>query len=86
MLLSLLLPALVAAGAVSGRVKDVSGRPVAMVLVSAAGQSDFTDIYGKFRLTDVPNGQQILRARKGKTVREVNITVGPNTNQDITLP
>jgi hypothetical protein len=86
LLLSFLLPALVTAGTISGQVTDASGRPVSNVLVSAGGQSDISDVYGKYKLMNVPDGQQKLQARKDNTVKDVEVTVGPNTSQNITLP
>lgn len=86
LLLLLVSPALVAAGTVSGQVTDASGRPVAMGLVSAGGRSDITDVRGRFRLMGVPDGQQRLQVRKDNAVTEVEVMVGHNTTQHVTLP
>ncbi len=74
------------AGTVSGQVTDASGRPVAMGLVSAGGRSDITDVHGRFRLMGVPDGQQRLQVRKNNAVTEVEVMVGTNTTQHVTLP
>ena len=86
LLLSFLLPVLATAGTVSGQVTDASGKPVSNVFVSSGGQSDITDMNGKYKLMHVPDGQQKLQARKDNAVKEVTITVGPNTSQNITFP
>ncbi|MBI5179060.1 MAG: carboxypeptidase regulatory-like domain-containing protein [Nitrospinae bacterium] len=86
MILTALAPLSATAGSISGQVKDASGKPVHMATVAAGGQSDITDVNGKFRLKGLPDGAQKLTVKKDKTVKESEVTVGPNTAQDVTLP
>lgn len=86
LLMFCLSPALGIAGNISGQVTDASGRPVAMAWVSVGSRSDITDVHGKFRLTNVPEGQQRLQVKNGNAAVTLNVTVGPNTTQPVKLP
>ncbi len=86
LLVLLVSPAMAGAGTVSGQVMDASGRPVERAFVSSGGRSDITDIHGRFRLLGVPDGQQKLQVKKDSAKTEVEIIVGPNTTQHVTLP
>jgi hypothetical protein len=58
--------AVLASGAIQGRVQDEAGAPVAGVLVSALGSAtafDVTDRSGRFELRALPPGPYLVRAR-----------------------
>jgi len=67
------------AGTITGRLNGATGRGVGGALVSAGGVKTRTSNRGKFRLSGVPEGSQVVQATSGKrAVRSDPVVVRPD--------
>jgi RHS repeat-associated protein len=78
--------------AVSGQVLRLNSRPLANVTLSIGGQSTRTDRTGRFLLTDLPSGRQILEIKgatagtPGRTYGFFEVSVQVSAGQTNILP
>lgn len=88
-ILSILFPLGVYAqnATVLGHVIDDKGKPIEKAVVSIGNKFDFTDIDGRYRIKEVPQGQQTIKIKKGDNKKEEMIEVKKITiSTDIVLP
>ncbi len=73
---------------ISGQVKNAEDLPVDKAIVQVGNKFDITDVDGKFRIKDVPQGQQPMQIKKDEQVlKETVIDVNEsNVNKDEKLP
>lgn len=76
------------AAVVSGEVKNADGRPVREATVTIGNKFDFTDVDGRYRIKDVPTGEQQIQIKKDqKILKEQVIDVKePKVNINVTIP
>lgn len=72
---------------VSGRITDTKGNSVDDVVVSIGKKFDFTDIQGRYRIKNVPYGEQKIQIKRNrKVIKEINIKVNESRiTQDVKI-
>lgn len=61
---------------VSGRIIDARAKPADDVTVYIGKKYDFTDAYGRYRIKNVPYGEQKMQIKRNrKIIKEINIKV-----------
>lgn len=76
------------AAIVSGEVKNTDGRPVREATVTIGNKFDFTDVDGRYRIKDVPTGEQKIQIKKDQKIlkEEVIDVKEPKVNINVTIP
>lgn len=72
---------------ISGRIIDAGGKPADDVTVYIGKKYDFTDAYGKYRIKNVPYGEQKMQIKRNRRViKEINIKVNETRiTQDVKI-
>jgi hypothetical protein len=61
---------------VFGEVYYKNGKPAVNVTVSVGPKFAFTDVYGRYRIPDVPFGEQILQiSSRGRKLKQLKVVI-----------
>lgn len=76
------------AAIVSGEVKFADGRPLREATVTIGNRFDYTDVDGRYRIKDVPTGEQKIQVKKDQRIlkEEVIDVKEPKVNINVTIP
>ncbi|HLF87055.1 MAG TPA: carboxypeptidase-like regulatory domain-containing protein, partial [Nitrospiria bacterium] len=76
------------AAIVSGEIKNADGTPVREATVTIGNKFDFTDVNGRYRLKDVPIGEQTIQVKKGQRVLKEDVinVKDPKVDINVTIP
>jgi len=61
---------------VSGQITDSNKKPLAQAMVTVGDKFDFTDVDGKYRIKDVPEGRQkMLIKKESEVLKEADVEI-----------
>lgn len=72
------------AATVEGQITDAEKKPIGQATVSVGDKFDFTDVDGRYRIKDVPEGSQKMVIKKeSEVLKETNVEIkGPSVQKN----